>query len=140
MTATDDDRHLLLEQRTRRELGQRDELAHQRDLDLVGAERFRDRVRAPAANVDLDVGMRARETGECDRRDVQSEIGREPESEHAAASFTCGFRLGDTPAHRLERGLRTWQEAAPRRRQAHTPPSRRAAARQAPARDRAGAR
>ncbi len=108
----DDGGDRLLEQWPRCQLGQRDELAHERDLDLVGAQRLSDRMRPSAADADLDIGMRASETREGDRRDVQGEVRGETEGEHAAAPLARGLRLGHAAPHRLQRGLRPRQKSA----------------------------
>src|SRR6266498_2362229 len=80
-------------------------------------------MRASAANADLDVGMRARETRERRRRDVQREIGRQPDREHAAAAFARRLDLGDAAPHRLERGLRAREKPAAGSRQADAAPA-----------------
>ncbi len=63
--------------------------------------------------------MRPRETRERGGRDVQREIGGEPEREDAAAPFARGFRLGHPSPHRLEGRLSAGQESAAGRREAH---------------------
>ena len=123
MSAPDDRGHGLLEQRTRRQLGQRDELADQRDLDLVGAQGLRDRVRPPASDADLDIRVCAREARECRRRDVEREIGREAERENAPTPFAGSLRFGHAPPDRLECRLSAGQKAAPGRREAHAAPA-----------------
>src|SRR6185369_13353357 len=122
VSASDNDWHRLVEQRTRGELRQRDELTHQSDLDLVGAEGLRDGMRPPAADTDLDIGMHACKTGQGGRSDVEGEVGRESEREQTPAALASRFRFGDPTPHGLERSLGTWQEAAARRRQGHAAP------------------
>ena len=121
--APDHDGHGLVEERPRHQLRQCDELAHERDLDLVGAERLRDRVRTAAAHADFDVRVRARETRKGSRGDVQREVGRKAQGQHAPPPLASRFRLRDAAPHRFERGLGARQKATAGRGEADAPPA-----------------
>ena len=119
----DDGRDRLVEQRASREIREDDELAHDRELHLIGADEVGDEPRMAAPHERLDPGMPRGEAREGPRRQIEGEVRREADREEALASLGPGLRLGRAAAQGVHRGDGAGQEAPPRRRERHAAPS-----------------